>query len=225
MPAATASPRADSGSVRSASTAAAASSQCWPSTAAASASCRAAGLSVAMRASITGASDRGTRSAPPLTSAPPAPSSTARQYNGLPPASSSRRPTARGNSPVPSARPSATVSSGPRPPRRTRPARWSPARNRSQPSPSRVSSPGRADTTTSTRSACRRRSANSSARADGPSAHCRSSISTSAICWPRQHWLSHITRSAPTASGSTPSLSSAASSPGRPPAPRALATS
>ena len=68
--------------------------------------------------------------------------------------------------------------------------------------------------------------ANSSARADGPSAHCRSSMHASTICWPRPACSSHTTSSAPTASGSTAPVSSAASNPGgRPPAPRALAIS
>ena len=98
-----------------------------------------------------------------------------------------------------------------------------PPGNAATPHPAGPARPARADTTTSTRSACRRRTANSNARADGPSAHCRSSITASTI---PGNWPSHTTRSAPTASGSTPSLSSAASNPGGlPPAPRALATS
>ena len=153
IPAAIASSSAGSGSSRPASAAAAASSQRWPSIAAATASSRAAGLSEPTRRSTAPAREYGTRSTPLGRPRPsiPSSSSTARQYSGLPPVCSSRRATAqRGNVPIPSARPSATTSPGLRPPRRTRLTRWSPARKRCHPSPSRDSSAVRADTATST---------------------------------------------------------------------------
>ena len=85
-------------------------------------------------------------------------------------------PLAATATPSPSALASSMRSSGLSPARRIRVTRASPPKNRAQ--PGSVSSPTRADTTVKTLSARSRRSANNTARDDGRSAHCRSSMAS-----------------------------------------------
>ena len=119
------------------------------------------------------ARDRSPRSARRCRSRRAGPGSTARCLRCGPPAET---PRARTAPPAPARSASSVSSPALSPPSRIRVTRESPPKNRAQ--PGSASPPTRVDTTASTLSARSRRKANSTARDDGRSAHCRSSMAS-----------------------------------------------